>query len=120
MDYTQLIKKNLKFIGIPFTVTDGEKKTESFAVIMKNQRKNRLKFESNSSKIGRYFKDYYYYTGPYDVNIKEFSDDAVLSAMGEKFIFVQKEAVVTGGVIQYYTGVLKRIEEDENAFVSGE
>ncbi len=117
MNYSNIIKAQLRIAGKPFTVTDGEENQSGWAVIEQTWRKNKSRFEENSSKIGRYYRDYYNYIGPFDIDIKALSENAVVTVADEKFYFVQKERVSTGGYTQYYRGILKRAEEgDINVF----
>ncbi len=121
VNYSDIIKAQLRLAGKPFTVNDGDEEKSGWAVIEQTWRKNKSRFEENSSKIGRYYRDYYNYIGPYDIDIKELSDGAVVLAAGEKFYFVQKERVSVGGYTQYYRGILKKAEEvEEDAFTQSD
>lgn len=107
-------------LGAPIKAVKGNKVYDGYAVIDQTWKKNKSLFEESSSKIGRYYKNYYYYIGPYDINIKEFDNGDYVEFSGDRLYFVQKDAVIVGGTIQYYTGVLKKIEEgDENVFDDG-
>ena len=120
MDYSKQIKAHLKKLGKPLTIDDGALHLTADAVVEQTWRKNKSRFEEISSKAGRYYKDYYNYIGPYDIDIKTLSDEAVVTVLGESFYFVQKERVTVGGVVQYYRGILKRAEEgDTNVFTYG-
>ncbi len=119
MNYSNIIKAQLRIAGKPVTVTDGEEVQKTTAVIEQTWKRNKSRFEESSSKIGRYYKDYYNYIGPYDLDIKALSDNAYVTVLGEKFYFVQKEQVYVGGYTQYYRGILKKAEEgDENVFTA--
>ena len=120
MNYTNIIKTHLRILGAPIRAVKGNEVYDGYAVIDQTWKRNKSLFEESSSKIGRYYKNYYYYIGPYDINIKAFGNEDYIEFGGEKLYFVQKDAVVVGGITQYYTGVLKKIEEgDSNVFESG-
>ncbi len=119
MEYGNIIKRQLRKLGKPFTVTDGEESTGGWAVIEQTWRRNKSRFEENSSRIGRYYRDYYNYIGPYDIDIKALSDDAYVEVFGERFYFVLKEKVSVGGVTQYYRGILKKEEVGDDVFIRG-
>ena len=113
MDYRQLIKTQLKKIGKPFTLHVGESGISGTAVIEQTWRKNKTAYEDKSSKLGRYYRDYYNYIGPYDIDIFEAGDESFVTVLGEKYYFVKKEQVYSGGFTQYYRGILKRAEEGD-------
>ena len=120
MDYTKTIKSHLRILGAPIRACKGNEVYDGYAVIDQSWKKNKYLFEESSSKIGRYYRNYYYYIGPYDINIKEFTNEDYIEYGGDKLYFIKKDAVSVGGTVQYYTGVLKKIEEgDENVFTSG-
>ena len=120
MDYRGIIKAQLKNAGKLITVHCGENEISAWAVIEQTWRRNKSRFEEKSSKIGRYYRDYYNYIGPYDVDIKELDGEDYVEYDGEKYYFVLRERVSVSGVTQYYRGILKKAEEgDTDVFTVG-
>lgn len=118
IDKNRICNKYLKKIGksISFVNSDGSEE-KYFAVIEQTWRKNKSKFEDNSYKLGRHYNDYYVYIGSADFDITVLTNDDYIICDNEKFYFVKKEKVTVGGRIQFYTGILKKIyEEDEYVF----
>lgn len=117
-DKSAICKKYLKKLGkdIHFVNSDGSEE-RCFAVIEQTWRKNKSRFEDQNYKIGRNYNDYYIYIGPSDFDITVLTEEDCIVCDGTKFFFVKTEKVVTGGTVQFYTGVLKKIyEEDDDVF----
>lgn len=91
---------------------DGEEKTV-WAILEQSRRRNRYYFEYKASPIGRYYNNYYYYYGPADFDIRRLDESNTVTADGERFFFVQKDAVYFAGHLLYYRGVLKKWEDDD-------
>ncbi len=113
MDYSKECKKYLQKLGQSVIVTDGGKVIRLHAVIIQTWRKNKSRFEDTVTEIGRARKDYYQYIGPADVDICAFNDDARLECDGVKYAFLKKECVKAGDRAQFYTGMMKRIYEED-------
>lgn len=118
IDKTKTIERYLKKTGQQVTIVKGSESTTLFAVIEQTWKRNKTRFEENSSKIGRYYNDYYIYFGPasYDISALAYDDYALIG--GEKYAFIQSEKVTVDNRVQYYRGVLKKLREaDGNVFV---
>lgn len=120
MDKSKLIEKYLQLIGRPVTVhVNGEEKTVR-AVIEETWRRNKSHFEDVSSKLGEYYDDYYHYIGPAGFDIRALGKEDTVEIDGALFFFLRSEAVVTGETVQYYRGVLKKAEGENDAFGTGD
>lgn len=75
--------------------------------------RNKSRFEGAFSQIGEVGTDYSIYIGPSDFDITVLSRDDIVISGSKKYCFVRAEAFVVGDVVQYYTGVLKRIYEGD-------
>lgn len=110
------IKKELRGAGVRACLTDGDWTSMPFyCTLQQTWRKNKSNFESIKTEIGTVSRDYYLFIGPYDHDVTALSDDAVLTINGVRFAFLKREAIRLGDGVIYYTGILKRIWEDENA-----
>lgn len=121
-DKSAIIERYLRKLGTPFLVERSDGETENVvAVLQRFWRRNRSKFENVQDKIGRNHKEYYQYIGPPSYDITVLSEEDFLICDGIKYFFINKEAVRVGNKIQYYTGVLKQVREEEdelnNAFI---
>lgn len=114
-DKSFFIEKYLRRLGAPFLVERADGATEAVvAVLQRFWRRNRSKFENVQYKIGRNYKEYYQYIGPPSYDITGLCEDDFLICDGIRYFFVSKEAVRVGGKIQYYTGVLKQVREEND------
>lgn len=116
--FSLVIEGYLRKLGRPVIVkkSDGSE-VEIFAVVEQTWRKNKTKFEDVSSIIGRVGNDYFEFFGPASCDITTLTKDDLIIFDKKKYCFVKSDRVVVGGFIQYYTGVLKRVwEEDGNVF----
>ena len=82
-----------------------------FCTLQQTWRKNKSNFTDRQTPIGRVDKDFYLYIGPFDRNILELPEDAVLETGDRSYYFIKREAVCMGGQLLYYTGVMKRLQE---------
>lgn len=106
------IKAELENLGHKvYVVNGGEAGTEFWAVLENNYKKNSANFEPVHTEIGLTSNDYYTFTGPYDENILNYGDSAVLYDGDDKYIFKKREAVSVGGTVIYYFAILKRAWE---------
>ncbi|MFR5875370.1 MAG: hypothetical protein ACLUFN_02645 [Eubacterium sp.] len=118
LDKSKICKAYLKKLGksVKLVKSDGSE-TEFFAVIGQTWNKNKSKFEDLSSRIGRYYNDYYTYIGPSDYDITVFNENDYIEYNGVRYFFVRQEAVIVGDTVQYYTGIMKKIfEENPDVF----
>lgn len=117
IDKGRIIKKYLTLLGKDVSIVKSDGSTLHLrAVIEQTWRRNKSRFEELSSKIGRYYNDYYFYYGPYDVDISNVSKDDYFLSDGVKYELVRYERVIVDSKIQFYTAVLKKILEAEDVF----
>lgn len=120
IDKSIICRRYLKKLGkcISFVNADGSEE-EHFAVIEQTWRKNKSKFEDSSYKLGRNYNDYYAYIGSADFDVTVLTNDDYIICDNEKYYFIKTQKVIVGGNVQFYTGILKKIfEEDEYVFDS--
>ena len=111
-----IIKKYLTLLGRKAHIHTDGKVIEVWCVLEQTWKKNKTRFEDNSSEVGRFYRDYYNYIGPYDVDISVMQDDDFFEIGGEKYYLVRCEKVDVGGVIRYYRGVLKKGGADDESY----
>ena len=90
-------------------VTGAGRSLPFFCTLQQTWRKNKSNFTDRQTPIGRVDKDFYLYIGPFDRNILELPEDAVLETGDRSYYFIKREAVCMGGQLLYYTGVMKRL-----------
>ncbi len=115
---SKIFKKYFEVLGNSVTINreDGSE-IKLFAAIEQTWRKNKNRFEAVASKLGQARNDYYIYIGPYDVDVTVLTNKDIVHCNGSEYYFLNADSVSVGNEIQYYTGVLKRIyEEDDNVF----
>ncbi len=116
--FNQVISRYLRRLGRPVTIISEDKNNaEFYAVIEQTWHRDKTKFEPSYSKLGGVIDEYYDYFGPADIDITDMSREDYVLCDGIKYFFVKAQRVTVGGYIQYYTGMLKRVyEEDGNVF----
>lgn len=116
--FSQVISRYLRRLGRPVTILcRGNDNLNFYAVIEQTWHRDKTRFEPSYSPLGGVINDYYDYFGPCDIDITVLTEDDCLVCDGVKYFFVKSQCVRVGGYIQYYTGMLKRVnEEDENVF----
>jgi hypothetical protein len=119
IDKSEICKTYFKKIGKEVKIVKADGSEDNiFAVIGQLWQKNKSEFEELSSKIGRYYNDYYTYLGAYDIDITKFTDDDFIVDNDVKYYFVKADSVKVGNIVQYYTGILKKVnEESDNVFI---
>lgn len=114
MNKANVIKKELRRVGREVFLADGSwYSTPFYAVVSPRWRYSKSDFEDEVTPIGVVSKDYYTYVGPFDHNIENLSDGALLLADGVKYIFKKKQCVKCGGRVQFFGGILKRVSEED-------
>ena len=116
--FEKTVKQYLKAVGREMTAVyeNGEEVT-FFAVAEQTWKKNKTKFEEKATKIGRAYNEYYYIVCPYDINLCEFGKDDVIFIDSQPYEVERCERVKAGGTVQFYRGIVKKLEEaDENVF----
>lgn len=117
IDKSRIIKKYLSLLGKDVSIVKSDGSTANCrAVIEQTWRRNKSRFEDLSSKIGKYYNDYYFYYGPYDMDISDMSKRDYMFSDGIKYELVRYERVIVDSKIQFYTAVLKKILEAEDVF----
>lgn len=115
MEKCVLIKSQLDKIGRQVYLTDGDWTSMPFnAGISHLWRKKSTAFEPDYTPLGAVTNSYYLYIGPYNHNICQLSDDAVLILDDEKYEFKCKDPVTFGPEVLYYTGILRKLKGDED------
>ncbi|MBQ3904339.1 MAG: hypothetical protein II744_05125 [Eubacterium sp.] len=117
LNKTTIIEKYLRRLGRSVTLVKEGSPTEVFAVIEQTWKRNKSRFERNSSKIGRWYNAYYIYYGPASYDIRALGTDDYAVIDGVRYYFVQAESVKAGNIIQYYRGVLKKEMGDSDEFI---
>ena len=119
-DKSALIEEYLQRIGSPLTVTYADGRTaQSYAVIGGAWTRRRQHFEEKAALPGRYSDIYFYYIGPPSLDVTALTREDTLTAYGRQFYFTRNEAVSVGGKVQYYRGLLRETEEDDDVFGNG-
>ena len=116
MNKAYQIRRGLKNIGREVFLADGDWwSTPFYAVIQPMWKKyGKSNYENIKTEIGIIDSDYYQYYGPFDHNIEKLSNEAYLVADGIKYIFKRKRAIECGDNIQFFSGILKRVWEEED------
>lgn len=115
IDKSKICRKYFDKLGRTVKLVKADGSEEQFlAVIWQTWNKNKSKFEDLSSKIGLYYNDYYTYIGPSDYDITALSKNDYIECGASRYFFVRSEAVSTGDVVQYYSGILKKIVEEDS------
>lgn len=114
IDKHRLCTKYINRIGRRCTIcrADGSEETV-LAVVEMVWRRSKSKFEPKNYPIGNVQDDYYIYTGPADVDITMLTDADTVVIDGKKHCFIRSDCVRIGDRVQFYTGVLKRVFEEE-------
>lgn len=114
----QVISRYLRRLGRSVTVLCRDKDDLNFyAVIEQTWHRDKTRFEPSYSRLGGVINDYYDYFGPCDIDVTTLTEEDYLVCDGKKYIFVKSECVKVGDYIQYYSGMLKRVnEEDSDVF----
>ncbi len=117
MDIAATIRRQLDRTGSTAYLKDGDWTSMPFrAVVQHLWRKKSSNFEPEISELGRVDNQYYLYIGPENHNIKALSSRASLEINGARYEFRCRDAVTVDNRVAYYTGILKKIgEDDENA-----
>lgn len=114
MDKSLIIKNQLDKIGSQVYLIDGDWTSMPFnACVSHLWRKKSTAFEPDYTPLGTVSNRYYLYIGPYNHNVCQLSDDAVLILDDEKYEFKCKDPVTFAGKVLYYTGVLRKLEGDD-------
>lgn len=117
--FSRIISRYLRRLGRPVTLLRDDNDIEFYAVIEQTWHRDKTKFEASYSELGGVINEYYDYFGPADIDITGMSKEDYILCDGNKYFFVKAQRVTVGGYVQYYTGMLKRVyEEDGNVFGS--
>ncbi|MDE6470244.1 MAG: hypothetical protein K2L19_04405 [Eubacterium sp.] len=116
MNRADMIKRQLDKAGRTVYFKDNNWMSTPFcACISPLWRKKTANFEPKYTELGQSFREYYLYTGPYDHDVTELSDEAMVIFGKDKFEIKCADAVVFSDEIIYYTAILKKLK-GENGF----
>lgn len=117
IDKRNICSKYLEIVGRPICYVDkNAREIEFYGVIQPTWRRNKTRFDDTKTKIGRVRNDYYMYLGPSNIDIYALPEEKIFFCDGEGYEFVKKEKVVIGGVLQFYSGVLHKLEEEQYGY----
>lgn len=117
IDESRTIKKYLSILGKETSIVKADGSTVQFrAVLEQTWRRNKSQFEDKASEIGKYYNEYYFFYGPFDVDLGSMSGEDYILSDGVKYEMIRFERVVVDTKIQFYTAVLKKILEAEDVF----
>lgn len=117
IDKKEICSKYLNRVGRPICYVDSSaKEIEFYGVIEQTWRRNKTLFEDVKTKLGRVENNYYMYIGPYEIDICNLPESTMLFCDGDKYEFLKKDKFCIGNAVQFYFGVLRKIEEDEYGY----
>ena len=112
-----LCTKYLEKLGRTICYVDSKgEEVEFCGVIQQTWRKNKTRFDDVKTEIGRVDSDFYLYLGPYHIDICALPEDTCLICDGVKYLFLKKDKVSVGDSLHFFTGVLRRVWEDEDGY----
>lgn len=115
LHYANTIKRYLNRVGRQCSVVHGDQCIAvANVVIQPVWRKAKNRFDPVPIPIGDMRNDYSIYIGPAVPDITLFGDDHILISDGVKYFFLKKERVIVGNTVQYCTGILKRLYEEDD------
>lgn len=114
----KIIKKQMTRLGVNCYVVDenGEESTV-YAFLIPVWHRTKSKFEPVITPMGEMDNDYRIYYGPSDFDITKLTRNCTLVADGIKYYFVKTDRIEIGGELKFCSGVLKRLYEEELAYV---
>ncbi|MDD6728275.1 MAG: hypothetical protein PUE08_03530 [Eubacteriales bacterium] len=112
----KLIKRQLERIGNSVYLKDGSWNSTPYkAYIYPLWRRKSSAFEPAYTEVGTNSREYYLYIGPYDHDITTLSDMGKTVFDGNEFTFTRRDSVKIDNEIIYFTGILKKLKENEYA-----
>lgn len=114
VDMHSVIKQKISLLGNSCKIMCADGEDSVVAIIDPVWPRTKSRFEGIYSKIGEVNTDYSIYIGPYDYDITRLSRDDTVISNGKSYYFVRADGCYVGGALQYYTGVLKRIYEEDD------
>lgn len=118
MNEAIIVKRQLDTIGNTVYLQEGSWNSMPFkASLSRLWRRKNSRFEKRLTELGEVYSDYYLYVGPYNHNICDLSDEALLIYDGVRYEFKCKDPVKINDETIYYSAILRRITEadfDEN------
>lgn len=116
MNRAKKIKAQLKKVGKRVFLADGAwLSTPLWAVVSPRWRYSKSDFENERTEIGVVSDDYFSFVGPFDHDINWLGENGYLLCDGVKYIFKKKECVKMNDETLFYSGILKRVWEEEDA-----
>lgn len=118
IDKSKLIEKYINKLGntVHIEQEDGTV-TEGKALIQNAWTRQHLRYDRHAAQPGRYSSRYWLYLGPPSLDITALTENDTLHCEQSAYYFIQSEAVKVGGRVQYYRGVLKKTEEEDDVFI---
>ena len=109
----QIIKRYLALTGRRAYLCINGEVTEVCCALEQLWKKDKTRFEESSSPIGKYYRDYYSYIGPYDVDVSNMDANDYFIISGERYYLMRCEKVEAGGKTLYYRAALKKGDDDD-------
>lgn len=114
---SKLIEKYINLLGNTIQVKkDDGAVLNGKALIQNAWTRQHLRYDRHAAQPGRYGSRYWLYIGPSSLDITALSENDTLYYEHHPFYFIQAEAVNVGDHVQYYRGILKRTEEEDDVF----
>ena len=117
IDKSTLIQKYIRLLGNAITVikTDGSELRDR-AILQSSSTRRPVLAEAHAGHAGRYDSHRWDYIGQPSLDITVLTAQDTLLCRGERFFFIQAEAVAVNDTVQYYRGVLRKAEEESDVF----
>lgn len=114
LDKRLVCEKYIKQIGRNITIVykDGREQKLS-AVLQAFWRSSKTHYQELQTPVGRSIEDYFHYIGPASCDVTQLTDEDYVVCGDEKYYFIKAQPTVIGDRIQFYTGTIKRIREDD-------
>lgn len=110
-----LIKSCINRVGrMCYVVRSNGKEDSVTAVLQPVWKRTKSRFEGVFYPSGEVKNDYSIYIGPADYDITELDKNDTLICDDKKYYFERGERVVVGDNVQYFTGVLKQVYEEDD------
>lgn len=118
LNKSKLCKKYINALGREVTIIKSNGSEDKLlAVVQSIWRGGRERYEKHNTEIGLNLDDYYSFICSNDYDITNLTENDIVYFENKKYHFVHTEPIVVGGVIQYYTGTIKREWEAKDVFI---
>lgn len=121
IDKSKTLEKTISAVGNTIRIVreDGTE-LRGRALVQNAWTRQHLRYDRHAAEPGRYSSRYWLYIGPPSLDITVLNDGDTLYCDRETYYFIQQEAVKMNDTVQYYRGILKKAEEDDDVFISGD